>query len=274
MLSPDRTTARIGVRAGVGAIWALLALGVKPRSPPVTVVGRRLGPVYERPATDPEPFVYPVAQYDHDEGFAIGGGHVHRGVSIPALVGKYVFTEFVRGRVLAFDADDVVPGHPAPIEEVRLAFDEVERELVDVSGYPIDTRRVDARLSVDATASCISLPRAMVASAGSCRTRRTHATTSTSREPGISTTTVRPTCCCATSMGGHDLVAQHQSPRLEAFDVSTVDACSWRALTSGRTAPISSTTSSAGCVSTRRRRLRLPAAFASVSGSIRPASVP
>ncbi len=116
-------------------------------------VDRRLGPVYERPAADPEPFAYPVAQYDHDEGFAVGGGHVYRGSSIPALVGKYVFTEFVRGRVLAFDADGVRPGDPATIEEVRLAFDGVERELVDVAGYPNtynNTRRVDARLSVDA----------------------------------------------------------------------------------------------------------------------------
>ncbi len=116
-------------------------------------VGRRLGPVYEPPATDPEPFAYPVAQYDHDEGFAVGGGHVYRGASIPELVGKYVFTEFVRGRVFAFDADGVVPGDPAPIEEVRLAFDGVERELADVAGYPNtynNTPRVDARLSVDA----------------------------------------------------------------------------------------------------------------------------
>ena len=64
-------------------------------------VDRRLGPVYPRPATDPKPFAYPIAQYDHDEGFAIGGGHVYRGASVPELVGKYVFTEFVRGRVLA-----------------------------------------------------------------------------------------------------------------------------------------------------------------------------
>ena len=116
-------------------------------------VDRRLGPVYSRPATDPEPLAYPVAQYDHDEGFAIGGGHVYRGASIPELVGKYVFTEFVRGRVLAFDAEGVVPGDPAPIREMRLAFDGVERDLVEVSGFPNtynSTRRVDARLSVDA----------------------------------------------------------------------------------------------------------------------------
>ena len=116
-------------------------------------VGRRLGPVYARPATDPQPFAYPIAQYDHDEGFAIGGGHVYRGASIPELVGKYVFTEFVRGRVLAFDAEDVRPGDPAAIEEIRLAFDGVERDLVEMSGFPNtynNTRRVDARLSVDA----------------------------------------------------------------------------------------------------------------------------
>ena len=116
-------------------------------------------PVYPRPATDAEPFVYPVAQYDHDEGYAIGGGYVYRGRGIPLLRGKYVFTDFPRGRVFTIDADAAaaVDGAardaPVPIEELRLAFDGQERDLVAVAGFPNTyqpgEQRVDARLGID-----------------------------------------------------------------------------------------------------------------------------
>ena len=135
-------------------------------------IGRfsRNRPVYPRPATDPQPFVYPVAQYDHDEGYAIGGGYAYRGRAIPALRGKYVFTDFPRGRVFAIDAHaaasahtaasadvaasaDAIASEPVPIEELRLAFDGQERDLVDVAGFPntyqFGEQRVDARFGVD-----------------------------------------------------------------------------------------------------------------------------
>ena len=74
-------------------------------------VNRASGPAYPRSETDAEAFVYPIAQYDHDEGFAIGGGFVYRGLAIPELVGKYVFTDFPRGRLFAIDADERSGGH-------------------------------------------------------------------------------------------------------------------------------------------------------------------
>ena len=109
-------------------------------------------PVYPRPETDPLPFVYPVAQYDHDEGYAVGGGYVYEGANIRGLQGKYLFTEFPRGRVFAIDADNLTPGEPAPIEEVRLRIDGEERDLSDVAGFPNTYylgQRVDARLGID-----------------------------------------------------------------------------------------------------------------------------
>ena len=111
-------------------------------------------PVYPRPEQDSTPFVYPVAQYDHDEGYAIGGGYVYRGTDIPALRGRYVFTDFPRGRVFTIDADaTVAAGPPVPISELRLAFDGQERELADVAGFPNTyqpgQQRVDARIGID-----------------------------------------------------------------------------------------------------------------------------
>ena len=119
--------------------------------------GTKSSRVYERPPTDGKAFVYPVAQYDRDEGFAIAGGFVYRGKGIPELRGKYVFTDIVRGRVFLFDAENLQPGlqsrELAEIEELRLTFDGEERDVADVAGF-VATRhyrplRVDLRLGID-----------------------------------------------------------------------------------------------------------------------------
>ena len=139
-----------------------------------------LGGVYEVDLEAEESdYVYPVAQYDHDEGFAIGSGFVYRGESVPELVGKYVFTELVRGRVFYIeteheaeqtpdgdeqsnqdetdDVDDVlIPGEPTTIYELQMLFDGEEGTMSDVAGmsntylqHSPHLRRVDLRISVD-----------------------------------------------------------------------------------------------------------------------------
>lgn len=112
------------------------------------------GLVYPLPEADPEPFMYPVAQYDHDEGYAIGGGYVYGGEGIPALRGKYMFTEMVRGRLFAIDAGNLVEDGATRIEEVRILIDGEEVELTDVAGFHdtykgVGALRVDARLGID-----------------------------------------------------------------------------------------------------------------------------
>ncbi len=111
------------------------------------------GPVFPLPASDPEPFVYPVAQYDHDEGNAVSGGFVYRGRRIAELEGRYVFTDLVRGRIFYVDTDGLSPGHPAPIREIDLVIDGARRTLLDVAGMPntyAPGSRVDLRLGQDA----------------------------------------------------------------------------------------------------------------------------
>ena len=117
-----------------------------------TLTPRRPGPAYPPPAEDDRPFVYPVAQYDHDEGYAVSGGFVYRGEAIPELRGQYVFTDFPRGRVFYIDADGLVPGELAEIRELRLVIDGEERDLVDAAGIPntyAPGDRADARLGID-----------------------------------------------------------------------------------------------------------------------------
>ena len=99
--------------------------------------------------------IYPVAQYDHDEGFAVGSGFVYRGDAIPELRGKYIFADIVRGRVFYIDTDALTPGVPAPVRELRISFDGQERDLKEVAGHPNTYRapgslRVDLRLGMDA----------------------------------------------------------------------------------------------------------------------------
>jgi glucose/arabinose dehydrogenase len=52
----------------------------------------------------PGPLLDPVAEYAHGPDEAITGGFVYRGSKNPALVGKYVFGDYVSGRLFSVDA--------------------------------------------------------------------------------------------------------------------------------------------------------------------------
>lgn len=117
-----------------------------------TEQGGEPGLVYPLPGNDSD-FVYPIAQYDHDEGNAIGGGFVYEGNTIPQLRGKYVFADIVRGRVFYIDTDNLKAGRLQDIKELRLQFDGIERNLSDVSSFANSYApggRVDLRLGIDA----------------------------------------------------------------------------------------------------------------------------
>lgn len=73
---------------------------------------------------------YPVIQYGHDPkgGDSIGSGFVYNGSAIPALRGKYIFTDLTTGRLWYADykdmlaADDGKAGTVAPIHEVQMRW--------------------------------------------------------------------------------------------------------------------------------------------------------
>jgi hypothetical protein len=83
-------------------------------------------------------FIYPVAMYDHNDGQAVSGGFAYYG-KIPALRGKFVFGDVVRGRVFVSDlaaikkADDGIPQTVAPIEEVQLYVRDGNGRRTDVT---------------------------------------------------------------------------------------------------------------------------------------------
>ena len=107
-----------------------------------TVAG--LDVVYPLPPEDAD-YLYPVIQYDHDEGRSICGGYVYGGDALPALRGKYVFGDILEGTVFYADADRIRQGSQAPVYRIGL---EMGGESVDLPSFS-ENRRADLRLGVD-----------------------------------------------------------------------------------------------------------------------------
>ena len=97
--------------------------------PQVDKIPMRIG---EQPTDTMVVPTYPVIQYGHGPsgGDSIGSGFVYNGKAIPALRGKYVFTDLTTGRIWYADykdmlaADDGKPGTLAAIHEVKLLWND------------------------------------------------------------------------------------------------------------------------------------------------------
>ncbi len=53
----------------------------------------------------------PIHEYGRSDGASVTGGYVYRGPSVPALIGRYVFADFISGRIWSIDsaAQNLVP---------------------------------------------------------------------------------------------------------------------------------------------------------------------
>jgi len=45
----------------------------------------------------------PIVEYGHDVGQSITGGFVYRGSDVPQLIGKYIYADFVSGRIWSLE---------------------------------------------------------------------------------------------------------------------------------------------------------------------------
>jgi glucose/arabinose dehydrogenase len=70
---------------------------------------------------DQAPYVKPIAEYSHDLGCSITGGHVYRGTRQPELVGIYVFGDYCSGRVFTLQVDEGTV-HPKEVLESGLSI--------------------------------------------------------------------------------------------------------------------------------------------------------
>ncbi len=126
--------------------------------------------VYPLPADDAQfGYTYPVAGYDHerppgtppcrDQGYGVIGGFVYRGHKLPALRGRYLFGEDVRGNIFATDTREMRRGGPlARIDELQLLDAAGKRvTMMDLAG---DHVRVDLRFGQDAAGELYVLSKA------------------------------------------------------------------------------------------------------------------
>lgn len=61
---------------------------------------------FNPPNAGPRPeLLEPIWEYHHDIGKSITGGHVYRGKQVPALVGKYLYADYVTGKIWALEYD-------------------------------------------------------------------------------------------------------------------------------------------------------------------------
>jgi glucose/arabinose dehydrogenase len=90
--------------------------------------------------------IYPIAQYDHDEGDAIVGGFVYRGQALPNLVGHYIFGDIVRGRLFHFDMSTIAPDGRTPIHELTIYDADQPTTLLELLGNDF---RADLRFGID-----------------------------------------------------------------------------------------------------------------------------
>lgn len=102
--------------------------------------------VFPLPENDAElGYTYPVVMYDHDEGNAISGGYEYWGNEVPALKGKYLFGDIVKGRLFYVETADLERGKQAPIYEWTVNYEGTSTPLTELAG----SNRVDLRLARD-----------------------------------------------------------------------------------------------------------------------------
>lgn len=51
----------------------------------------------------------PIWEYDHGEGQSVTGGYVYRGNLVPELYGKYIYADYVAGKIWSIEYDGVNP---------------------------------------------------------------------------------------------------------------------------------------------------------------------
>ena len=102
----------------------------------------KMNKVYALPEVD-SLYIYPVAQYDHDEGNAISAGSVYTG-NIPILKGKYIFGDIVRGRIFYVENNELELGKQAIIKEFDLEFNGKAGVFKDI----VKNSRTDIRLGL------------------------------------------------------------------------------------------------------------------------------
>jgi len=65
-------------------------------------------------------FTRPIFEYSHAEGYSITGGYIYRGSLLPDLYGKYIYGDYVEGKVWALNYDGINPATSVQILDSNL----------------------------------------------------------------------------------------------------------------------------------------------------------
>ncbi|MFM9910407.1 MAG: PQQ-dependent sugar dehydrogenase [Chitinophagaceae bacterium] len=116
-----------------------------------------IGKVYKLPANDSTyHIIYPVVQFDHDEGKAITGGFEYTGNNIPALKGKFLFGDIPSGRLFYVSTNELKLGQQATIKEWSILLNDKKQTLKALCG----SDRVDLHFGQDAKGELYILTKA------------------------------------------------------------------------------------------------------------------
>jgi len=102
--------------------------------------------VYTLPPEDATAgIIYPVIEYDHDEGNAMSDGFEYTGSKVPLLKGKFLYADIVKGRLFYSEVKEMKIGQRAEIHEWQVKLDGKLTTMEELSG----DKRVDVRVGRD-----------------------------------------------------------------------------------------------------------------------------
>ena len=111
------------------------------------------------PGPDPG-LLYPIAEYDHGEGRAIGAGLLYQGSAVPTLTGKFIASDIVSGRLFVADVGGLLsdndPSGSAGFEYLDTVLNDINQSLLSALG----AARADARLGTDSDGNLYVLTKA------------------------------------------------------------------------------------------------------------------
>jgi glucose/arabinose dehydrogenase len=96
---------------------------------------RTEGPDCFKPsACDQTGLTPPVLVYNHDQGCSVTGGYVYRGTAMPALQGRYFFSDFCAGTLMSFRLSDGKATDPVTIPDALNSLGQVTSFGQDAAG--------------------------------------------------------------------------------------------------------------------------------------------
>ena len=99
----------------------------------------------KRESDESHPYVDPVAMFDHDEGIAVTGGYVYRGITISDLYGKYVFGDIATGKLFVIDTNSVKINYQSEVKRLQLFYKGKKSTMQEIINFP----RVNLRIGID-----------------------------------------------------------------------------------------------------------------------------